>query len=934
MSQIKTTDIEGDVAVGRHVVAGGNALVQGNATIKKNLKIEGWLDARNIKGPNKGLFTSVTQLEQAYPRPRSGYWALVGRELPADLYVVNDLGKWVATGSKAGEIVIDGGGAMFDVNSVVFFDEVDMEGALNVEDSLATATVNTEDNAPEGYIVVLVDRDSRFYAKYDGIFYRHFATSSLYGTVDGKGIAPAMDKIFVCRCGQIESHPRAWVARDMIGGNGHIFRQLKSLDAFAMNAINEISRSIPTPQTTRTATAADMKYIYSVEDPNSTMAVMTATHTFLKQKDGKLMFQKGLWAPNQEAVFYTRNNVPEASTSADGVMSKEMFNRLGSGGVMTETASSTAVTISYPNWAQGGSRTLTLGPATTARAGLMTVADKRKLNLLPTLPEGGALIYDYDDENTECSRVLAAGGCSAEQRNGGLIINLGGWQPEGGSPSVAQTIQLPNVTAISDGVMTPKMLSDLQTAVETLGTTTTDVDTLKKAVATLGKNTPVYVFDNIVYEADETSPEEVMSPGSEELVLFVSDDGYARARKATRDDVWFELPGAEDSTVDVMDDRLAYDAETSRLSLKSNALYLALGPSAVVGSPRFFAEVYVVDSENTEGSLVHICGLFDNERMASLQQQLKTNVLSDFGAVGAEEAGNKAATREFCSSVGAHIAIYAEDFGANYNNGGGYIFSSPYYPNKCWQMKIQGNELYWRNITNVRSQTPTASGWSSNLLQFGHSDTNTGDRTLQLKFGPSGKVICSVSGLATATALNSKVDKVQGKGLSTHDFSNEWLSRLGNTGLYGRTSGSKFAVNGIFSLTTASTSAQVKTALTSADGRTLTEEDLNYCADNGVMLFDEATNGYVTVNRATGGTMYNLLELSIRRIGEGAAQSYESPRLRYITLTSTLVTGADPANPAPEDFIFKVNRSGTEVRLATENDIQSLVNRITALENK
>ena len=51
MSQIKTTELEGDVSVGRHVTAGGNVSVQGNTTVKKNLKVEGWLDAKNIKRP-------------------------------------------------------------------------------------------------------------------------------------------------------------------------------------------------------------------------------------------------------------------------------------------------------------------------------------------------------------------------------------------------------------------------------------------------------------------------------------------------------------------------------------------------------------------------------------------------------------------------------------------------------------------------------------------------------------------------------------------------------------------------------------------------------------------------------------------------------------------------------------------------------------------
>ena len=88
MSSIKTTEIEGDVSIGRHVGVGGNAHVQGNAVVKKNLIVEGWLEAKNVKSANKGLFTTVEKLREAYPRPHDGWWAIVGRSLPAPIYVV------------------------------------------------------------------------------------------------------------------------------------------------------------------------------------------------------------------------------------------------------------------------------------------------------------------------------------------------------------------------------------------------------------------------------------------------------------------------------------------------------------------------------------------------------------------------------------------------------------------------------------------------------------------------------------------------------------------------------------------------------------------------------------------------------------------------------------------------------------------------------
>lgn len=112
MSSTKTTEKEGDVSIGRHVGVGGNANVQGNATIKKNLKVEGWLDAKNIKGPNKGIFTTVKKLREAFPRPHDGWWAIVGKTLPSPIYV-GDGGEWVATGESGGTPMLeDANGAL------------------------------------------------------------------------------------------------------------------------------------------------------------------------------------------------------------------------------------------------------------------------------------------------------------------------------------------------------------------------------------------------------------------------------------------------------------------------------------------------------------------------------------------------------------------------------------------------------------------------------------------------------------------------------------------------------------------------------------------------------------------------------------------------------------------------------------------------------
>ena len=102
MSTIKTTHIDGDVTVGRNAAMGGDVLAQGDAHVKGNLKVDGWLDAPNVKQPCMGLFATEETLKAAYPRPRNGWWALVGDTLPAAVYRAWH-GEWAATGETGGE---------------------------------------------------------------------------------------------------------------------------------------------------------------------------------------------------------------------------------------------------------------------------------------------------------------------------------------------------------------------------------------------------------------------------------------------------------------------------------------------------------------------------------------------------------------------------------------------------------------------------------------------------------------------------------------------------------------------------------------------------------------------------------------------------------------------------------------------------------------
>lgn len=105
MSSIKTTQIDGDVSIGRNLSMGGKANIQGSVHVGHNMRVDGWLEAPNIKGANKGIYLTVEELRRAYPNPHDGWLAGVGASTPFTAYVGKG-GDWVASGGQI-EINVD-----------------------------------------------------------------------------------------------------------------------------------------------------------------------------------------------------------------------------------------------------------------------------------------------------------------------------------------------------------------------------------------------------------------------------------------------------------------------------------------------------------------------------------------------------------------------------------------------------------------------------------------------------------------------------------------------------------------------------------------------------------------------------------------------------------------------------------------------------------
>lgn len=105
-NNILNQSFSGSVSVGRDLTVGGRVNARGDSTFHRDVYIEGWLNARNIRGAGKGLYETTDKLNEAYPNPQNGWFALVGNTLPADIYLAWG-GKWVTTGQQGGEPILE-----------------------------------------------------------------------------------------------------------------------------------------------------------------------------------------------------------------------------------------------------------------------------------------------------------------------------------------------------------------------------------------------------------------------------------------------------------------------------------------------------------------------------------------------------------------------------------------------------------------------------------------------------------------------------------------------------------------------------------------------------------------------------------------------------------------------------------------------------------
>lgn len=138
--------------------------------------------------------------------------------------------------------------------------------------------------------------------------------------------------------------------------------------------------AVPTPQTTVQGTAS--QYIYSTgtttDLPHNVFSAVFKCYQYA----GEARITHKLWGSTADYTDgnYISANLPTVNTGANGVLHRAYFTRLINTTLTESGSSTTAVNITYPDYANGSTKTLTLSPATTAKAGIMTTAHVNILN--------------------------------------------------------------------------------------------------------------------------------------------------------------------------------------------------------------------------------------------------------------------------------------------------------------------------------------------------------------------------------------------------------------------------------------------------------------------------------------------------------------------------------------------------------------------------
>nr|DAI69373.1 MAG TPA: Receptor recognition protein, Long tail, Helical sandwich, Tail fiber [Caudoviricetes sp.] len=167
----------------------------------------------------------------------------------------------------------------------------------------------------------------------------------------------------------------------------------------------------PSEQTSVNGTSKN--YVYSKGKSEDTKTLITSKFWIYQHSDGNAFLRfKHYGATNDKnETDYSQVQIPNAWVGANGLIRRDIYSRLDSFALREENSTATQVNIVTPIFTTGGTRTLTISRATSAKAGVMSAIDKVNLdNIVNFARDLGN--YSSEDEALDALKDVGISGNS------------------------------------------------------------------------------------------------------------------------------------------------------------------------------------------------------------------------------------------------------------------------------------------------------------------------------------------------------------------------------------------------------------------------------------------------------------------------------------------------------------------------------------------
>lgn len=192
------------------------------------------------------------------------------------------------------------------------------------------------------------------------------------------------------------NHEKGFTIASRYFGENSVWHRWKSIRGDWEEALNDLKRNLPTMQTS--AFGSKKNYIFS--DCNDPMHLALCGHIWIYQHktDGNMYIRFKNWGANRNEKEESISQVmlPNVSSSQRGLMDKDVFRRINNQTFSEVNSTTDAVNINYTNLGADGNKALTISKATSAKAGVMTAADRTYLDVLKKWNIG--LLGEFKDD--------------------------------------------------------------------------------------------------------------------------------------------------------------------------------------------------------------------------------------------------------------------------------------------------------------------------------------------------------------------------------------------------------------------------------------------------------------------------------------------------------------------------------------------------------